>query len=48
MKTFRLHWLSGSFEDVQGNDFKDAYQKKGYTPMYMLQKLARWEEVTEA
>lgn len=31
MKKFRLYWLDGKTEVVEGNDIKDAFRKAGYS-----------------
>lgn len=30
MRKFRLHWLSGKNEDVEGYDIADAFRRAGY------------------
>lgn len=31
MKKFRLHWLTGKVEDIEGTDIADAFTHAGYS-----------------
>ena len=47
MKRFRLHWLTGKPEDVEGTDIADAVRCAGYGGG-ALGALDYWEELDSA
>lgn len=46
MKKFKLHWLDGKEEIVEGQDIKDAFTLAGYGAG-ALSALDYYEEVTD-
>ena len=46
MKKFRLHWLGGKTEDIEGTDITDAIRRAGYGAGAM-KVLDYWEELKD-
>jgi hypothetical protein len=44
MKTFKLHWLHGQVDTVEGYDIADAFRRAGFGGG-ALAALDYWEEV---
>lgn len=44
MKKFRLHWLTGKPEDIEGPDIADAMRRSGYGGG-VFRALYYWEEI---
>jgi hypothetical protein len=44
MKQFRLYWLTGQVEVIEGNDIADAFRRAGYGGG-ATRALDYWEEI---
>lgn len=44
MKKFKLHWLGGKTEKIEGKGIADAFRRAGYG-LRLLEVLDWWEEV---